>query len=390
MKSRLTQDLDIRIHQEISNSNPLKYLKEHSSREYFNKVVEILYLYTRDNKTKHDKQVIYMTQVVAAIGHAVRAQLRQKVDSGLATKTGAFILYSFEQEGILEVVLGKGKRKHNCYQVQIHNDEAIMELWAEIPNREIEKLPSEEPYSPWRGSIHSNGKKLVKTNDKRVLRSLHPDTHPMVFDCVNKAQRIGWKINPFIYNLSSWALRNKTDAFADIWEQQDKEAKATKLREARAIGDIAKRFMGKVFYHLYYYDFRGRKYPSTAYLHEQGSDFARGLLLRRDSKAIGKKGFFWLMVSLANNWAGDAGREDELKTDKIPLQDRYAWSMDNEEILISYAENPKVNQGWMKADKPWQFLAACHELKCFRDWQSESMAPQLYLYHSHLECFIDG
>ena len=143
----------------------------------------------------------------------------------------------------------------------------------------------------------------------------------------------------------------------------------------------------------------GRKYPTTAYLHEQGSDFARGLLLRADSKAIGKEGFFWMMVSLANNWAGDAGRDDELKTDKIPLQDRYEWAIDNEEILISYAENPKVNQGWMEADKPWQFLAVCHELKLFRDWQKnlnvaaydwEDLKTQQYQYQSSLECYIDG
>ena len=41
----------------------------------------------------------------------------------------------------------------------------------------------------------------------------------------------------------------------------------------------------------------------------------------------------------------------------------------NEEILLSYAENPKVNQGWMSADSPWQFLAACIELKKLREWQ---------------------
>jgi DNA-directed RNA polymerase, mitochondrial len=141
---------------------------------------------------------------------------------------------------------------------------------------------------------------------------------------------------------------------------------------------------------LYYYDFRGRKYPTTAYLHEQGSDLARGLLLRQDKKRIGREGFFWLCVSIASNWAGSSGRDDNAKTDKIPLKDRYAWVLDNEEIILSYAASPKVNQGWMKADKPWQFLAACFELMRFRIWQVELDDLENYDYESHLECFIDG
>lgn len=141
---------------------------------------------------------------------------------------------------------------------------------------------------------------------------------------------------------------------------------------------------------LYYYDFRGRKYPTTAYLHEQGSDLARGLLLRADSKVIGKDGFFWLLVSIASNWAGDAGRDDKAKTDKIPLKSRFEWALDNEEILLSYAVSPKVNQGWMKADKPWQFLAACFTLLEFRIWQGEHDALDSFDFRCSLECYIDG
>jgi DNA-directed RNA polymerase len=149
---------------------------------------------------------------------------------------------------------------------------------------------------------------------------------------------------------------------------------------------------------LYYYDFRGRKYPATAYFHEQGTDVSRGMLLREPSaaKAIGEQGFFWLMISIASNWAGDAGRDDGYKTDKIPLNDRVNWALDNEEILLSYAENPKVNQGWMKADNPWQFLAACMEFKKLRNWQTNDGAQSindcddLYGYYSNIECYIDG
>lgn len=116
------------------------------------------------------------------------------------------------------------------------------------------------------------------------------------------------------------------------------------------------------------------------------------MLLRNDSKRIGEQGFFWLLISIASNWAGDAGRSDGNKTDKIPLNDRVHWVLDNKEIFMSYAGNPKVNQGWMKADKPWQFLAACNEWMKAEKWL-ETVDNSIYSiedYVSHLECFIDG
>jgi DNA-directed RNA polymerase len=78
----------------------------------------------------------------------------------------------------------------------------------------------------------------------------------MLFDAINKSQQIGWQINKELLDIIQWALRNKTEAFSDIWEQQNPEARTTKLRESRTIIDIAKKFVDKHIYHLYYYDFR--------------------------------------------------------------------------------------------------------------------------------------
>lgn len=126
---------------------------------------------------------------------------------------------------------------------------------------------------------------------------------------------------------------------------------------------------------------------------------AKGLLLRDDKKPIGEQGFFWLCISIASNWAGDAGRLDGFKTDKIPLEDRVRWTLANEDELMLYVMDPKENQGWMQAEKPWQFLAACIELAKVREWQDENFVGKplqewhttgQYQYESHLECFIDG
>ena len=395
MKQTIIESLNKRLLTEVSSHNPLKYLLNYKVESYIDTIISVMYLYTRPKKGVN-RNSIFFTEVISALGHNIRSKLKLKRDSALAAKTGAFIVYTFEELNILQVLLGQGSKGHATYILQLLNDEAICNLWNNLEPSQIEKLPSETPYAPWTSAKHPTGQYLIKTGNKEVLDKVSPETHPIVFECVNRAQQVGWRINKDIFSIHSWALRNKTDAFSDIWELQNAEARATKLREAKAIGDIAKKFLDKIFYHLYYFDFRGRKYVATAYLHEQGSDLARGLLLRADSKPIGKEGFFWLMVSIASSWAGDAGREDSAKTDKIPLKERYLWAMDNEEILLSYAESPKVNQGWMKADSPWQFLAACIELKKFREYQSRlyestgDCAWEDYNYSSSLEVYIDG
>jgi DNA-directed RNA polymerase, mitochondrial len=393
MRKELIADLANRIEVEIADRSTLKFLKTTRVEDYIDVVISVVYLYTRTKRGKHN-HTIYMTEVICAIGHAVRNHLKLKRDSAVAAKVGAFILYSFQSLGMLRVILGSGSKGHNAFVIGIDNDEDICSLWDTIKPHAIEKLPSETPYAPWTSVKHETGIMLVKTNNKEVFEKLSPETHPIVFDVVNKAQAVGWQINKRVYKIQLWGFRNKIDAFKDIWSLSNLEARATKMREAKAVSDMAKKFLDKTFYHLYSFDFRGRKYPSTAYLHEQGSDVARGLLLRADKKVIGQTGFFWLMVSIANNWGGDAGREDGLKTDKIPLTNRYAWAVDNEEILLSYAENPKVNQGWMSADKPWQFLAACFELAQLRIWQYHNgkgdKPYQDYSYKSSLEVYIDG
>ncbi len=336
------------------------------------------------------------SEMICAIGHATVSCAKLSQNSGLAAKSGAFILYTFEELKVIKVFMGSAANGHGAYLIEVINEELLSKLWETIEIDKTEKLPSTTPYADWLSGKHETGKSLIKTYNLPVLNEVSIETHPIVFNTVNASQRIGWQINNDILPIVNWALRNKTDAFADIWELQNPEAKRSKVREAATIASMAGRFVGKTFYHLYYFDFRGRKYPTTAYLHEQGSDLAKGLLLREDKKAIGREGFEWLLISIASNWAGSSGREDGAKTDKIPLKSRIAWTLDNEEIILDYAENPKVNQGWMKADKPWQFLAACNELMRLRIWQMQNeqeIVCGLYNefdYESHLECFIDG
>ena len=371
-------------------NSSVAYLKKHDIEKYLDSVISVLYLYTRPKKNKITS--IFFTEVVVALGNTIRNRLKERRDSGIAARTGALVLHVFEDLEFLRVIMSKGLNGHQSYVIEVLNDDALRELWSKLDPHQIEKMPGEVPYAPWTSYKHETGLYAIKTGNQQVIESISPETHPIVFDALNKPQTVIWRINKDIYNIFNWALKNKTEAFSDIWLQTNPEAVKTKLREAQTLYDMATKFLDSQICHQYYFDFRGRRYTNTAYLNETGSDAAKGLLQRADKKPITKDGFFWLMVNIASN--GAMSTSDGKKTDKLPLKLRFEWSLDNEEILLSYAENPKVNQGWMKADKPWQFLAGCFELLKFRKWQSamQELGVEFdeYGYESHAEAYLDG
>lgn len=387
-KSDIVNNLHQRLLVEVSKNNPLRYLLEYSIDSYIDQALSTLYLYTRPSGSKSD--VFGFTEMICAIGHAIRKSLKQKVDSSSAAKTGAFFLYTIEHLGAIEVFKGSSSNGHAAYLVRVTNDDAIAALWSSLKVVSSEKLPCTEPPIPWSSSKHASGLRLVKTDNQTVLKTLLPETHPEIFKSINRSQETGWSINNEILNLYDWAITSKSPAFSDIWDARSPEARTTKLREVKAISSIAKSLKSKTFYHLYYYDFRGRKYPASAYLHEQGADFARGLLLRSEGAALTKIGFDWLLIHLANTWASTADRPDGLKTDKIPIHDRISWSLNNEDKLLSYAINPRKNKGWTDADQPWQFLAACFELRNLREYQLNKVDFSDFNYVTRLVGYIDG
>ena len=49
--------------------------------------------------------------------------------------------------------------------------------------------------------------------------------------------------------------------------------------------------------------------------------------------------------------------------DKVCLEEREAWVLENSERIRSVAQDPfgEAQSFWTEADKPWQFLAFCFE-----------------------------
>ncbi|KAK4213813.1 DNA/RNA polymerase [Rhypophila decipiens] len=117
--------------------------------------------------------------------------------------------------------------------------------------------------------------------------------------------------------------------------------------------EIARAFLGQTFYFPHNVDFRGRAYPIPAYLNHMGADHVRGLLMFAKGKPLGEEGLRWLKVHLANLYG----------LDKASLGEREQFVMDNLDNIRESVSNPlKGKRWWLKAEDPWQCLAACFDL----------------------------
>ncbi|KAI9511241.1 DNA/RNA polymerase [Russula earlei] len=108
--------------------------------------------------------------------------------------------------------------------------------------------------------------------------------------------------------------------------------------------EIARAFLGDIFYLPHNLDFRGRAYTLPPHLNHIGDDLSRGLLLFGEAKPLGE-------------------RDDIFDSAENPLNGR-KW--------------------WQKADDPWQCLATCMELKAALD------SPDPHAYECALPVHQDG
>lgn len=252
MRQKLEESLLRRFEEEISEKSPLIVLKDKDFKVIADVAIEVAFMFSRNS----EDTVNPMANFVVAIGQRIQAKLNLKRDSATAAKIGAFALYSFEELGMLKVVLGKSKGKHASYNVSILDEDAILKLWQTVEVEKCEKLPLLQPAPRWTSGLNDEGEKLIKTNSGNVISCLSAESHPMLFEAANKAQSVGWNINAFVYDVERWAFFNKTEAFNSIWLLLSAEARSSKIRETKTILSIAERFLGKTFYHKYYYDFR--------------------------------------------------------------------------------------------------------------------------------------
>ncbi|KAL2868076.1 DNA-directed RNA polymerase [Aspergillus lucknowensis] len=193
----------------------------------------------------------------------------------------------------------------------------------------------------------------------------------------------GWSINQDVFNvmLEAW---NTGDAIADLaplepnmphppkpspeegvvamrkWHERvrDIENQRAGYHSNRCFQnfqlEVARAYLNETFYLPHNLDFRGRAYPLPPYLNQMGADNARGLLLFSEAKPLGERGLRWLKIQIANLTGFD----------KASLSEREQFTMDHLDDVLDSANNGlHGRRWWLKAEDPWQCLAACCELR---------------------------
>lgn len=103
-------------------------------------------------------------------------------------------------------------------------------------------------------------------------------------------------------------------------------------------------------------DSRGRAYPKPAFLNPQGTDYVKALLEFSEGMTIDtEEDAAFLAIGIANAWGQD----------KLPLQERVDWVLDNEAMLLDVALNPIGDLRWTQADEPFMALRGALEWSNF-------------------------
>ncbi|OAQ65966.1 mitochondrial DNA-directed RNA polymerase [Pochonia chlamydosporia 170] len=122
--------------------------------------------------------------------------------------------------------------------------------------------------------------------------------------------------------------------------------------------EIARAYRNQTMYFPHNVDYRGRAYPMPTYLNHMGADHTRAILKFARGKELGERGLRWLKIHLANLYG----------LDKSSFDEREAFTNENVTNIVDSATNPlNGSRWWLKAEDPWQCLAACFELKAALD-----------------------
>lgn len=372
---QLTEDLQYR-QSTLNKRQAASYLIEMQARD----IIEFSYTHV----LKGLERKATLVEIASNIGRRLRQKLRQKQDSVLDVQGGWFVLISYIELGILgyrkKHTYRNGKKdKHRSYFLYAKNWQAIKELMDLVDNEKCDMFPVNKPPADWTQEAYhrETGISVIKKGYENAIKYYEKNDMSYIINTLNKLNKTGWRINEPVFEVYKQCMKIPDNPFK-FTKEIDPIKRASLIIEAEAIQRLAEKNLGKAFYHLYNLDFRGRIYPNTAFLHEQSSDNAKGLLLLDEPVALGHEGLYWLSVHTANVWGND----------KVSLDDRAQWVNDNMDHILSYAENPMVNRGWMKADKPFSFLAACYEFSMLSNWHGDGYATEDF--PSCLPVYIDG
>ncbi len=302
--------------------------------------------------------------------------------------------------------------------------------------------------TPWDGGYHSEElrrrRPLVKVRGycrKEHSAALQRAEMPVVYDAVNAAQAVAWRVNEFVleqaeaevrargigcpvgmnvpapespvpmpergklndaqYGAMLEGIRNnltpdEQDQLA-VWRGAMRDWHQRRISNRGKMLGVANtykiaRLMAnhERFYYVHSLDSRGRLYPCGVHLTPQGTGMAKGLLEFADGVSLGRYGYWHLALHAAGVFG----------VDKVSLEDRVAWIHEHSREIIDCWENPAgARDFWGAADKPYMFLAACRELAEIWVLTSDKMLTIVNKsglewaakdFVSHLPCAQDG
>ena len=219
------------------------------------------------------------------------------------------------------------------------------------------------------------GHDLVRRGDSHRIQGETP------LDFLNKIQKVGYKLNPFIVEIARFLQEKGVEVgkFLPIIQYQlppkppniaeDKDArKAYRRRAAEVLNKQSQqvrrscrtrmtmkavdKFEGREFFVPWSFDYRGRGYPIPAFLTVQDTDFGKSLIRFSNESPVTHDAHKWLAFQVATTYGLDKATWDE----------RQQWVKDNEFTITRVATDPIGNlPDWEGAEEPWCFAAACDE-----------------------------
>jgi DNA-directed RNA polymerase len=267
---------------------------------------------------------------------------------------------------------------------------------------EIDDSPLVSPPDEWIDKINTINDRvvpIVKKTSKEYLKDITIDEK--VYTAINNLQNTKWCINNRVLSVAQELHAKGIDVaglvgdaidipdFDKSWDEERKQERNRKASVvyARNIARKSKRLSQSMtiktakayadqpeIYFACQIDWRGRVYYKSAYINPQRGDLCRGLLSFADSVAIDTHEQLKCLQQHGANVYG---------LDKLSLEDRYQWCIQNRQMFIDVADAPTGNLDlWKDADDPFQFLAFCIDYAGF--------IRQGYGYKSTLPVAIDG
>jgi len=257
--------------------------------------------------------------------------------------------------------------------------------------------------NPYDGGYHSDklaNLKIVKTEDKKLLKKLEQQNPQHLYRAVNGLQDTGFIVNkkvldvamelyergievgcmmsaepeplpPKLYDIATNEIARKQWRHEAAKIHDINAHNVAKRLQTLCILNTAEKYADTKFYHCYQADFRGRLYAVTGHFNPQGNDLAKALHLfaKGDELAFDNYGWYKLYGSKLAGLTGyfQASMEFDCKCSKI-------------------AQDPLEHIDlWATQEKPFQYLAFCFD---YFEFLTSNRNDESYI--SHLPVHLDG